>query len=114
MTDNIDIEKLLATCIHEEDELNEWLQDPETQRVWLETNLEEFVKDGNIDAFIRSMQYVIKARGRGAITALAKDMHMDRSNLSEILNRKKTPRIDTVFKLINGLGYTYDIKLHSA
>ena len=47
-------------------------------------------------------------------TNLAKDLHMDRSNLSEILNRKKTPRIETIFKLINGLGYDYDIKLRSA
>jgi len=114
MTDNLDIEKIIASSIKHDDYMEEYLQDTEKQRLWLETNLEEFVKDGNIDAFIRSLQYVLKARGRGAITALAKDLHMDRSNLSEILNRKKTPRIDTVFKLINGLGYTYNIKLQSA
>ena len=65
-------------------------------------------------AFIRSLEYVVRARGRGTITALAKDLGMDRSNLSEILNHKKTPRIDTIFKLINGLGYDYNIKLQSA
>jgi probable addiction module antidote protein len=110
----MDLDKIIETSIKHDDYMMEYLQDKEKQRVWLETNLEEFVKDGNIDAFIRSLEYVIKARGRGAITALAKDLGMDRSNLSEILNRKKTPRIDTIFKLINGLGYDYNIKLKSA
>ncbi|MBO6088032.1 helix-turn-helix domain-containing protein [bacterium] len=110
----MDIDKIIETSIKHDDYMIKCLQDKEKQRVWLETNLEEFVKDGNIDAFIRSLEYVIRARGRGAITALAKDLGMDRSNLSEILNRKKTPRIDTVFKLINGLGYDYNIQLKSA
>ena len=35
-------------------------------------------------------------------------------NLYDILNGKVTPRIDTAFKLIRGLGYKYDIKLQSA
>lgn len=112
--ENLDIDSIVATSIKHDDFVDEWLQDKETQRAWLETNLEEFVKDGNMNAFIRSLQYVVKARGRGAITQLAKDLKMDRSNLSEILNHKKTPRIDTVFKLLNGLGYKYDIKLKSA
>ena len=110
----MDIDKIVATSVKHDEHMQEWLKDKEKQRVWLETNLEEFVKDGNIDAFVRSLEYVIKARGRGAITALAKDLGMDRSNLSEILNHKKTPRIDTIFKLINGLGYDYNIKLQSA
>ncbi len=110
----MDIDKIVATSIKHDDYMVEYLQDKEKQRQWLETNLEEFVKDGNIDAFVRSLEYVVRARGRGAITALAKDLGMDRSNLSEILNHKKTPRIDTIFKLINGLGYDYNIKLQSA
>ena len=110
----MNIDKIVETSVKHDDYMAEYLQDKEKQRVWLETNLEEFVKDGNIEAFIRSLEYVVKARGRGAISALAKELNMDRSNLSEILNHKKTPRIDTVFKLINGLGYSYNIKLQSA
>ena len=111
---DIDLTKLLETSVNHDEYMDEWLQDKEKQRLWLETNLEEFVKDGNIEAFIRSLQYVVKARGRGAVTSLAKELHMDRSNLSEILNGKKTPRLDTVFKLVKGLGYDYSIQLQSA
>ena len=72
--------------------------------------LEEFAKDGNINAFIRSLQYVVKARGRGAISSLAKELNMDRSNLSDILNGKVQPKISTTLKLINGLGYKIHLK----
>ena len=72
--------------------------------------LEEFAKDGNINAFIRSLQYVVKARGRGAISSLAKELNMDRSNLSDILNGKVQPKISTNLKLINGLGYKIHLK----
>ena len=108
----MDIEKILETCIHHEDYMIECLQDKENQRLWLETNLEEFAKDGNINAFIRSLQYVVKARGRGAISALAKETKMNRSNLSDILNGKTIPKIDTTLKILNGLGYK--IQLESA
>ena len=80
------------------------------QRIYLETSLEEFAKDGNIDAFIRSLQHVVKARGRGAISALAKELDIDRSNLSDILNGKVQPKISTTLKLINGLGYKIQLK----
>ena len=72
--------------------------------------LEEFAKDGNINAFIRSLQHVVKARGRGAISALAKELDIDRSNLSDILNGKVQPKISTTLKLINGLGYKIQLK----
>ena len=62
----MDIDKIIKTSIKHDEHTQEWLKDKEKQRVWIETNLEEFVKDGNIDAFIRSLEYFIKARGRGA------------------------------------------------
>ena len=43
-----------------------------------------------------------------------KEKLLNRANLYDILNGKVTPRIDTAFKLIRGLGYKYDIKLQSA
>ena len=90
------------------------LQDPEFEAGWIELTLQEFLEDGNINTFIRCLTYVVKARGRGEVTRLAEASSIDRSNLSEILNRKVTPRIDTALKLIRGLGYEYDIKLKSA
>ena len=85
---------------------------------WEELTLSEFLEDGNIETFIRCLTYVVKARvkssGRGEISRLARELNIDRSNLSEIVNGNKQPRLETAFKLLNGLGYKYDIKLQSA
>lgn len=96
----------------------EQLQDPEYQRGWLELTLSEFLEDGNLDTFIRCLTDVVKARvkasPRGEISRLARELNIDRSNLSEIINGDTQPRLETAFKLLNGLGYKYDIKLKSA
>ena len=101
-----------------EDEQIKHLQDPDYQRSWLELTLNEFLEEGNIETFIRCLTYVVKARikssGRGEISRLARELNIDRSNLSEIVNGNKQPRLETAFKLLNGLGYKYDIKLQSA
>ena len=94
------------------------LQDKDYQKDWLELTLNEFLTDGDLDTFIRCLTDVVKARvkssGRGEITRLAKELKIDRSNLSEIVNGDKQPRLETAFKLLNGLGFKYDIKLKSA
>ena len=107
---NLDINKILINTVSHEKLLQEQLQDKDYQRSYLETSLEEFAKDGNIDAFIRSLQYVIKARGHGAISSLAKELNMDRSNLSDILNGKVQPKLSTALKLLQGLGYKIQLK----
>jgi len=107
---NLDMDKIIANSINHENFMHEKLQDKDYQRIYLETSLEEFAKDGNISAFIRSLQYVVKARGRGAISTLARELDMDRSNLSDILNGKVQPKISTTLKLLNGLGYKIELK----
>lgn len=118
MLDNTKLQQFIDNAPDWEDEQLKRLQDPEYQRGWLELTLSEFLEDGNIETFIRCLTYVVKARikssGRGEISRLARELHIDRSNLSEIVNGNKQPRLETAFKLLNGLGYKYDIKLQSA
>ena len=96
----------------------ERLQDTEYQKAWLELSLADFLEDGDLDTFIRCLTAVVKARvkssPRGEISRLARELKIDRSNLSEIVNGDKKPRLETAFKLLNGLGYKYNIKLQSA
>lgn len=101
-----------------EDDYLERLQDKKYQKEWLELTMNEFLENGDIETFIRCLTDVVKARvkssGRGEISRLAKELKIDRSNLSEIVNGNKQPRLETAFKLLNGLGYKYNIKLQSA
>ena len=118
MLDKTKLQKFIENAPDFETDLLNRLQDIEYQRGWLELTLNEFLENGNLDAFIRCLTDVVKARvqasGRGEITRLAKELKIDRSNLSEIVNGAKQPRLETAFKLLNGLGFKYDIKLKSA
>ena len=118
MSINKELQNYINNAPSFDDDLAERLQNPQFQKNWLELTLQEFLEDGEIETFIRCLTYVVKARvkssGRGEITRLAKELNIDRSNLSEIVNGNKQPRLDTAFKLLNGLGYKYDIKLHKS
>ena len=89
-------------------------KDKEYVQAWLEDTLNEFLNTGNVDEFIECLLDVVKHSERGTITRIANNVGINRANLYDIMNGKVTPRIDTAFKLIKGLGYTYDIKLKSA
>ena len=118
MFDNEKLQEYIKNAPKWDDHHLEQLQDPEYQRGWLELTLSEFLEDGDIETFIRCLTDVVKARvkacGRGEISRLARELNIDRSNLSEIVNGDKQPRLETAFKLLNGLGYKYDIKLKFA
>ena len=118
MLNNEKLQKFIENAPNFDDHLIEQLQDPEFQKGWLELTLQEFLEDGDIDTFIRCLTYVVKSRikfaKRGEISKLARELKLDRSNLSEIVNGNKMPRLETAFKLLNGLGYKYDIVLKSA
>ena len=116
--DNEKLQEFIKNAPTFDNHLMSQLQDPEFQKGWLELTLEEFLQDGDVNAFTRCLTYVVRARvknaKRGEISRLAKELNLDRSNLSEIVNGNKQPRLETAFKLLNGLGYKYDIKLKLA
>ena len=62
-----------------------------------------YAQDGDFTTFYRAIERVVKART--SVSELARKLKMDRSNLSEILNGKKEPKMQTVFKILGALGY---------
>ena len=88
--------------------MQEQLQDKEMQTLWLREALKEYIDDGNYEKFYRSINYVVKARA--TISQLAKDLKINRGNLSDILNGKKEPKMQTAFKILSALGY--ELELH--
>lgn len=97
-----------------DDHFAECFKDKGFTQAWLEDTLNEFLNTGNVDEFVECLLEVVKHSERGAITRIANNAGLNRANLYDILNGKVTPRIDTAFKLIRGLGYKYNIKLQSA
>lgn len=92
----------------------ECFKDKDYTQAWLEDTLNEFLNTGYADEFVQCLLDVVKHSERGAITRIANNAGINRANLYDIMNGKVTPRIDTAFKLIKGLGFKYNIRLESA
>jgi DNA-binding phage protein len=90
-----------------DDFMQEQLQDEEFQYAWLRQSIEEYIQDGNFAVFYRAIERVVKART--TVSQLARDLKMNRGNLSEILNGKVEPKLQTTFRILKGLGYDITI-----
>ena len=90
-----------------DDFMQEQLQDEEFQYAWLRQCIEDYIQDGNFAVFYRAIERVVKART--TVSQLARDLNMNRGNLSEILNGKIEPKMQTAFKILKGLGYEITI-----
>lgn len=106
--DNVNIDKILKDFKSHEEYLSEKLQDEIFQKEFLRVSIEEYAEDGDFKEFFRSLEQVIKARG--SVRSFAEKIDIDRSNLCDILNGKTIPRIDTLNKILKGLGASITIK----
>lgn len=83
------------------------LQTEEDIKEWLSLNLEAYLEDGNLNAFVRSLEYVVRAKDN--ISNLSKKTGISRSNLYAIFKGEVTPQFDTVLKVLKELGYTLKV-----
>lgn len=83
------------------------LKTDEDIKEWLSLNLEEYLEDGNINAFVRSLEYVVRAKDN--ISNLSRKTGISRSNLYAIFNGEVTPQFDTILKVLKELGYTLKV-----
>lgn len=83
------------------------LKTEEDIKEWLSLNLAEYLEDGNLNAFVRSLEYVVKAKDN--ISNLSRKTGISRSNLYAIFRGEVTPQFDTVLKILKELGYTLKV-----
>lgn len=95
--------KIKSITKSHDDLMQERLQNEEFQYAWLRECIENYVQDGDFAVFYRALDRVVKART--TVSQLAKDLNMNRGNLSEILNGKIEPKMQTAFKILKSLGY---------
>lgn len=103
----MDIEKLKKENISHEEHINEVLQDEEYQKMYLNNAIQEFISDGNYDLFFLSLEQVVRARM--SISELSKKTGITRKALYEMFKGERTPRLDTIGKLLKELGYTLQV-----
>lgn len=101
-------QEILNRGITHEQHMQDVLNDEEYQKDYLRLNIEEYAKNGDYALFFKSLERVVKVRT--TISQLAKDIEMNRSNLSNILKGKVQPSFDTTMKILRGLGAEIEVK----
>lgn len=106
----LDIEKILKENVRFEDDLNEHLQDPNEQALWLQVALDEYLNDRDFDAFYACLEKIIEIRNI-SVRKMSKDLELSRSNVIKLLNgkTKTAPKIDTLVKIFDYLDFEIKI-----
>ena len=79
-----------------------------TIKEYLRLNIEEYARTGDYTLFFKSLERVVKVRT--TVSQFAKDLDMNRSNLSNILKGKVKPSFDTTIKILRGLGEEIEVR----
>ena len=96
-TKDFNISEIIENELKTEDNIKEWLS----------LNLEAYLNDGDLNAFVRALEYVVRAKDN--ISNLSKKTGISRSNLYAIFKGEVTPQFDTVLKVLKELGYTLKV-----
>lgn len=96
-TKDFNISEIIENELKTEDSIKEWLS----------LNLEAYLNDGDLNAFVRALEYVVRAKDN--ISNLSKKTGISRSNLYAIFKGEVTPQFDTVLKVLKELGYTLKV-----
>ena len=106
----LNIKKIIKENINFDDELLESLKEPLEQAEWLQVALDEYINDGDFNAFFASLEKVIEVRNI-SVRKMSKDLELNRSNILKLLNGevKTAPRLDTLTKILNYLDFEITI-----
>ncbi len=96
-TKDFDLSKIIESELKTEEDIKEWLS----------LNLDEYLQDGDLNAFVRALEYVVRVKDN--ISNISRKTGISRSNLYAIFNGDVTPQFDTVLKLLKELGYTLKV-----
>lgn len=100
--------EILDRCITHKKHMQEVLNDENYQKEYLRLNIEEYARTGDYTLFFKSLERVVKVRT--TVSQFAKDLDMNRSNLSNILKGKVKPSFDTTIKILRGLGAEIEVR----
>lgn len=82
-----------------DDLLKEQLQNKRVAAMYLE----ECLADGNIELFKKALKQVAEAQ-LGGVTALSRDVDLNRQSLYRTLSEDGNPRLNTLIKILDALG----------
>jgi len=83
------------------------LKSHEKQKEFLNACLQEYVEDNNFENFYSALKFIIETRG--SISEFAKETNISRRGLYTMFNGEATPRLDTIIKVLNELGFSLKV-----
>ncbi len=86
----------------------EFLSDPERAQAYLEVALEEYARDQDTSAFLLALKDI--AAAQGGLGKLAQQTNLNRAHIYKALSREGNPRLDTMEKILNSLGFRLSIE----
>lgn len=86
----------------------EFLRDPERAQAYLEVALEEYATDHNTSALLLALKDI--AAAQGGLGKLAQQTNLNRAHIYKALSREGNPRLDTLEKILNSLGFRLSIE----
>ena len=81
---------------------------PEDIDGYLETVIEDFEQERDMDAFLLALRTIAEAKE--GMSSLAKKTNLSRQALYKAFSSKGNPRLDTLLVILNALGYSLSIK----
>lgn len=92
-----------------EDWTDDYLSDPEEARAYLDVAIEEYEEDRDLEAFLLALRNVADAQG--GLGELAKRTGLNREHLYRALSEEGNPQLNTVDKILRGLGFRFSVEL---
>ena len=86
----------------------EQLRDPEDAKIYLSVALEDYEKNEDIEAFLLAVRDVAEAQG--GMSKLAERANLTHEGLYKALSENGNPRLNTVGKILHGLGFKFSIE----
>ncbi len=86
----------------------EQLRDPEDAKIYLSVALEDYEKNEDIEAFLLAVRDVAEAQG--GMSKLAKRVNLTHEGLYKALSENGNPRLNTMGKILHGLGFKFSIE----
>ena len=86
----------------------EFLSDPERARAYLEVALDEYARDHDRSILLLALKDVASAQG--GLGRLARQANLNRAHVYKTLSGDGNPRLDTMEKILNSLGFRLSIE----
>lgn len=86
---------------------NEELQNPESQRKYLNLAIKELIEHGDYNIFFKSLEQVVKTRY--SMTEFSKRCGITRKALYDMFKGERVPRLDTLSRIFKELGYELQV-----